>query len=192
MSMLLQPVIGSRTDSYLQGDEPNVETRALKKDDWWYVEAEAPKSSESTRSSLPEEASFSTLLSNAEKIIRPVRKDSVGLKLTGDRKVLMQQWECIVLQRDHDIVHCELHDLTDESNPTEYAEVLLTEFNEYDLPLLDAGAVFYWSVGHLRRHTGQVRRFSEMRVRRMPQISKSRQSEITRKVENLSGLLLRK
>lgn len=192
MSMLLKSFKGDETDCYLRGDGPVVETRAPQKDDWWYVDAEALKTSESTKSSLPEELPFSTQLANAEKLIRPVRKNSVGLKLTGDRKVLMQQWECIVLQRDYDVVFCELHDLTVESNPTEYADVLLTEFNDYDLPLLGAGAVFYWSVGHLRRHTGQVKRFSEIRVRRMPKISKSRQGEIARKVEKLSGLLLSK
>lgn len=114
--------------------------------------------------------------------------DSVGITLNGDRKILLQQWECVVLERRKDVVCCELYDLTNKSNPVEYAELFLDEFNDDDVPLLLDGAVFYWSIAHLGRVNGQVKRFSEIRLRRIPKISKAQQSEIARKVKQLSAL----
>lgn len=126
------------------------------------------------------------------KKVRPVSKDLGVITLDGNRKVLLQQWECVVLEHQGDVVCCELYDLTDESNPIEYAEVLLREFNQWDRPLLIEGAVFYWSLGHLQWHYGKIERFNEFRVRRMPKLSLAKQKEITRKVKNLSGILLGK
>lgn len=85
--------------------------------------------------------------------------------LGGNRKVLLQQWECVVLDREEDVVCCELHDLTDESMPSEYAEIFVQQFNACDIPLLEEGAVFYWSLGHVQRPKGQIVNFSEFRMR---------------------------
>ena len=103
-------------------------------------------------------------------------------------KTLLQQWECVVISTDEETVHCEMHDLTDEDNSVEFAELLWSEFNDYDKPLLVEGAVFYWSIGHLRKQSGQVRRFSETRLRRMPKLSVAKRREISRKAELLNGL----
>jgi hypothetical protein len=50
--------------------------------------------------------------------------------------------------------------------------------------------VFYWSIGHRVSEVGQVRRYSELRVRRMPPLSRLRKGEIARKAEQLSKLIL--
>ncbi len=102
---------------------------------------------------------------------------------------MLQQWECVIHEVSDECVSCELHDLTDPSCPIEFAEVYLSEFSDFDRPLLEEGAVFYWSIGRETSKTGQVRRYSELRVRRMPPLSQSKRREITRKARQLGQLL---
>ena len=181
------------TEARLTGNDIDVGTVRIDQDDWWFSMTDDTTVVEATDSQFFERVeSQGTLVDPAVKKMRSILKDSVGIKLGGDKKVLLQQWECVVLDTDSDVVYCEMHDLTNEQNPIEYAEVLWSEFNEYDKPLLTEGAVFYWSIGHLRRETGQVRRFSETRLRRMPKLSNAKMKEISRKVELLSGLRKRK
>jgi len=172
------------------GAEP--ETKRLYKNDWWYVGTASKSQDSSTKESSANPQTGNTEANRLTNKLRPVRKDSGIITLNGDRKVLLQQWECVVIERQEDAVCCELHDLTNELNPPEYAEVLLAEFNTWDLPLLVEGAVFYWSLGRLIRQTGQVLRFSEFIVRRIPKLSQLQRREISRKVEKLNGILLRK
>lgn len=122
-------------------------------------------------------------------VSQPVRKDDLVIHPAEKRIKLLQQWECIVSRVTDDCVECELHDLTDESLPVEQAEVYLDEFNHFDRALLQEGAVFYWSVGHETSVNGQVRRYSELRVRRMPRLSQLRKREINKEAEHLSELL---
>jgi hypothetical protein len=91
---------------------------------------------------------------------------------------LLQQWECVVLRVRDDLVECEMHDLTNDSEPVEYAEVYINEFSLFDKPLLCEGAVFYWSIGHETKQTGQIRRYSDLRVRRMPPLGQVKKREI--------------
>ena len=190
MDILERLGVMSATEARLISNETEIGTVRIQQDDWWFSLIDNADDGEATDShSLEKLESHCTLADPIIKKMKSIHKDSVGIKLGGDKKVLLQQRECVVLDADAEAVHCEMHDLTNESNPIEYAEVLWSEFNEYDKPLLTEGAVFYWSIGHLRRETGQVRRFSETRVRRMPKLSKSKMREISRKVERLSGLL---
>ncbi|HBE71308.1 MAG TPA: hypothetical protein DDW52_24440 [Planctomycetaceae bacterium] len=193
MNLLLDERRSQETNSHVRESISEPETKRLRKGDWWFLESSTMPDNASTNSAEPDaEESTTPRSAVAPKTVRPVSKDVGIVTLDGDRKVLLQQWECVVLERQHDVVCCELYDITDESNPVEYAEVLLSEFNTWDLPLLVEGAVFYWSLGHFRRQTGQVKRFTEFRLRRMPDLGKAKRNEITRKVKNLSGLLLEK
>lgn len=169
-------------------------TWRLRKGDWWYLKSPVSSGNESAIDKETDAAKLTLPQSKkgAATKVRPVSKDLGTVTLDGDRKVLLQQWECVVLERQDDVVCCELYDLTNESNPIEYAEVLLNEFNAWDRPLLIEGAVFYWSLGHLRKQTGQVRRFTEFQLRRMPKLSQANQQQIAQKVKSLSGLLLGK
>lgn len=119
----------------------------------------------------------------------PIRKDSFGIRFPRDRIKLLQQWECVVSEVHADCVECEMHDLTDESKPVECAEIYLDEFNEFDRALLCEGTVFYWSIGHETKRTGQVRRYSDLRVRRMPALTNLKKREIGERVRQLSELL---
>ena len=85
---------------------------------------------------------------------------------------MLQQWEGVVTRVEGDGFEAELHDLTDSSNPPEFAELPLAEISEADKPLLMPGCVFYWIIGYETRSGGQITRVSEIRVRRMPRWSK--------------------
>jgi hypothetical protein len=133
--------------------------------------------------------SLTTAPGDYRKVSAPIRKANFVIRFPRDRIKLLQQWECLVSQVHDDCVECEMHDLTDESKPVECAEIYLDEFNEFDRALLCEGAVFYWSVGHETKRTGQVRRYSELRVRRMPPLSHLKKREISERARQLSELL---
>lgn len=130
-----------------------------------------------------------TVPGDCPRVSPPIRKDSFGIRFPRDRIKLLQQWECVVSQVHDDCVECEMHDLTDESKPIECAEIYLEEFNEFDRALLCEGTVFYWSIGHETKRTGQVRRYSELRVRRMPPLTNLKKREIGERAKQLSELL---
>lgn len=81
---------------------------------------------------------------------------------------VLQQWEGVVSEVTHDAVWAELLDLTDRSKPLEVIELPLAEVPKPDWPLLAPGSVFYWCIGYERSQGGQIRRVSEIRVRRAP------------------------
>lgn len=116
----------------------------------------------------------------------PHRKIRSGAKIE-----LIQQWECIITDIDGDVVECEMYDLTDESQPVEFAELLIDEFNEYDHALLKPGCVFYWSVGYKRneRALGTIERYSRLLVRRVPRLSRAREKELKDKADRLHEIL---
>jgi hypothetical protein len=95
----------------------------------------------------------------------------------------------VVLEADDEVVCCEMHDLTDESRPNEYAEIFLRQFNAYDRPLLIEGAVFYWSMGYRQKQSGQILNVSEFILRRTPRLTRKQKSEIAGKVAKLRELL---
>jgi len=133
--------------------------------------------------------SSTTAPGDRRKVPAPFRRDDYVIQSPRDRIKLLQQWECIVLQVRNDCVECEMHDLTDESKPVEFAEIYLDEFSDSDRALLCEGAVFYWSIGHEIKRTGQVRRYSELRVRRMPPLTPLKKREINERAGQLSELL---
>lgn len=185
----------AETSSRVNESEFNMPTRGMRVDDWLLPEVESIDSSvgETTAKkfaapSLSETARVA-VQNIAQNVSAPVLKERISVRKPDSRLKLLQQWECVVSRVRDDCVECEMHDLTDESMPVEQAEVYLEEFNHYDRPLLQEGAVFYWSIGHETYKTGQVRRYSDLRVRRMPPLSKLRKREISREAERISGLI---
>jgi hypothetical protein len=166
----------------------------MREDDYLWPDVGLPESStdETTAAKLtasPSETAMAAVQTTARIVSPPVRKDRLSIRTPDSRLKLLQQWECVVSHVRDDCVECEMYDLTDESMPMEQAELYLEEFNHYDRPLLQEGAVFYWSIGHETSRTGQVRRYSDLRVRRMPPLSKLRKREISREAERISGLI---
>lgn len=183
-------MIGTETQAELKVENVDSATEPLRRDDWWIATTDDSSLASDTDLQKANEP-VGTRFEHVARKLRAIRKDSVRVTLQGDVKTLLQQWECVVLATDNETVQCEMHDLTDETNSIEFAELLWSEFNEYDKPLLEEGAVFYWSVGHLKKPSGQVRRFSETRLRRMPRLGARKRREIAQKVEILDGLCSR-
>lgn len=86
--------------------------------------------------------------------------------LPRGRVRVLQQWEGVVTDTTKDSFFAELQDLSDASIPLEIVEVAIEEVPEEDRPLLVEGAVFYWSIGYETSPGGQLKRMSEIRMRR--------------------------
>jgi hypothetical protein len=105
-------------------------------------------------------------------------------------RTLLQQWECMITAVMSDTVIVEMHDLTDPANPLELAEIYTKAFEPYDIPQLRIGTVFYWNIGHeLDKKSGQIRRYDERRVRRMPDLPRNQKNQILERARKLSELL---
>jgi hypothetical protein len=174
-------------------DEQDASPQTLGRGEWVLPEVEPDQwaMGETTSGKLDGRTNGSptTAPSDYRRVSAPIRKDSFVPRFPRDRIKLLQQWECVVSQVHDDCVECEMHDLTDESKPVECAEIYLDEFNEFDRALLCEGTVFYWSIGHETKRTGQVRRYSELRVRRMPPLTNLKKREIGERAKQLSELL---
>ncbi len=84
---------------------------------------------------------------------------------------VLQQWEGIVSEITADSFWVDLVDITDRTKPEEIVELPLDEISEADRPILKLGSVIYWAIGREWSPGGQMRRVSEIRVRRTPQWS---------------------
>jgi len=181
------------TASRIDEHEANLQTRGIRSDDWVLPEIEQQQwnAGETTIGELDAQSSNgtgTTMIGDGRQVSEPIRKDSLVIRFPSEHVKLLQQWECVVSRVHDDCVECEMHDLTDDARPAEYAEVYLDEFNHFDRALLREGAVFYWSIGHETKKTGQVRRYSDLRVRRMPQLSDLTKREISQRANQLSEL----
>jgi hypothetical protein len=80
----------------------------------------------------------------------------------------LQKWEGFVLEvRDNSFTAR----LVDQSNPgaeDEEVELSLEEISPYDLTLVAPGAIFYWNIGYETTSSGQRKRSSVIRLRRLP------------------------
>jgi hypothetical protein len=80
----------------------------------------------------------------------------------------LAQWEGVVTSVDDDEFTAELKDLTDSTSPAETATFSTSEISPGDLPLLEVGAIFYWTIGYRTSAGGQKSRESWIRLRRLP------------------------
>lgn len=109
-----------------------------------------------------------------EHLLEPRELEAVGpvIRLRSDvpprRFEILQQWEGTVTSIEQDAFWADLRDLTVPSNPTEIVELPIDEVAISDRLLLQPGSVFYWSVGYETSSGGQIRRVSEIRLRRTP------------------------
>lgn len=101
-----------------------------------------------------------------EQTIGPLIRLRDSSPKTVRRIDILQQWECVVTDHSDDVVWAELEDLTNPANVPETAEFLVKEISESDRSLIAPGAVFYWTIGYDYSEGGQIRRFSEIRMRR--------------------------
>ncbi len=92
-----------------------------------------------------------------------------------------QQWKVRVLQRwtgrvqriENGMFVAELTDTMNPGNPIEEVELDTSEVSAGDLPLLEEGAIFYWTIGYRDSAGGQRSRVSTLRFARLPVLTKS-------------------
>jgi hypothetical protein len=92
----------------------------------------------------------------------------IGKDVAPRRFEILQQWEGVVSKVEGVALWAELLDMTKCSNPAEEVELPLAEIPIADRELLGPGSVFYWSIGYETSPGGQIRRVSEIRLRRAP------------------------
>lgn len=188
------PTSALETLSCIDNEGASNQTGCIDSDDWVLPEIEQEKWSINETTTTGELSGPSsnepatTVPREVQKPSPPIRKDTFVVRFPDYHIKLLQQWECVISRVHENSVECEMHDLTDESMPVEYAEVYIDEFHIFDRSLLCEGAVFYWSIGHETKRTGQIRRYSELRVRRMPPLSKLKKREISDRAKRLSEL----
>ncbi len=79
-----------------------------------------------------------------------------------------------------------LVDLTGD-RPEEEMELEKRELSDFDLELLETGAIFYWTIGYrLRLPRGARERVSQIRFRRLPAWSRSEISAAEARAERLA------
>jgi hypothetical protein len=144
------------------------------------------------RSDEPETA-WSSPDSSETSRIRKVRLASPLIRLPSgtlpkERVRVLQQWEGVVTEVTGDSFFADLQDLGDSSQPLEIVEIPIEEVSEDDRPLLVEGAIFYWSLGYETSAGGQLRRMSEIRMRRTPRWTKRAIQQVMNRAEKLFEL----
>lgn len=84
------------------------------------------------------------------------------------RFTLLRNWEGYVLDVTDDSFLARLVDISGNNEGDEEAEIFLSEVVEDDRPLVEEGAVFYWSLGYRDEPNGMRIRVSGVRFRRLP------------------------
>lgn len=104
-----------------------------------------------------------------------------------NRFIELQKWEGTVIQVFKESYTARLIDLTEE-RPDEEAEFSFDEIHDEDIPLVEPGAIFYWSIGYpvIR---GQRFRASVIRFRRLPKWSEEEIITAAEEAEYLEMLL---
>jgi hypothetical protein len=85
----------------------------------------------------------------------------------------IQSWEGVVLQVTDDTFSVRLVDLSGD-RAEEEMELEKEELSDFDLGLLEPGAIFYWTIGYrVKLPRGARERVSQIRFRRLPAWSRS-------------------
>jgi len=85
-----------------------------------------------------------------------------------DRQRISHHWEGVVVAIGNETFVATLRSLHSTSEVEQEAEIPLEEISEDDHELVTPGAVFYWTIGHGTSPGGTVRRFSQIKFRRLP------------------------
>jgi len=105
-----------------------------------------------------------------------------------DRFILLQKWEGTIIEVCRDSFIARLVDLT-ERGADEEAEFDVDEVSVADRPLIEAGSVFYWSIGYTDTAGGQRRRMSIIRFRRLPMWTLKELEEAKNKAAKIREIL---
>jgi len=98
----------------------------------------------------------------------------------------IQKWEGFVLDVGSDTFRARLVSIVGEG-PDQEAEIYLEEVDPDDRPLLQPGAVFYWTIGYLDRPSGRLRA-AILRFRRLPAWSETELNAARNEAKKLASL----
>jgi len=101
---------------------------------------------------------------------------------------LLQKWEGTVTSVGDNEFVAVIRDLTDPSFPPEEATFSVEEVPEPDLSLVFSGSIFYWNVGYETTRSGQRKRVSVLRFRRLPAWTRSDIEAVRRTAATLKSL----
>lgn len=101
---------------------------------------------------------------------------------------MRQQWEGVVTRVAQDEFSVVLRDLTPAKAADLEAVLPLEEVSDEDLPLLKEGAVLYWTIGYEHTLTGQRKRVSIIRLRRLPAWTRKDIGRVKEKAAELEKL----
>lgn len=104
------------------------------------------------------------------------------------RFAVLQKWEGTVSSVAGEEFVAVTRDLTNPSSPDEEVTFSVEEVPEADRPLIMPGAVFYWAVGYELTISGQRKRVSALRFRRLPAWTRSEIGAVRHKAETLKKL----
>lgn len=93
-----------------------------------------------------------------------------------ERLVALQSWEGTVLEVEQDSFVARLVDATGE-HPDEEISLSMEELCDFDLELLEPGAILYWTIGYRHQIGGARERVSRIRLRRLPAWTKRQLDE---------------
>jgi len=101
---------------------------------------------------------------------------------------LRQQWEGVVTRIARDEFSVVLRDISATGSPELEAILPIEEVSEEDVPLLAEGAVLYWTIGYEQTLTGQRKRVSIIRFRRLPSWTRKDIARLKERVGELDEL----
>ena len=81
--------------------------------------------------------------------------------------IALQSWEGVVLEVGGASFVARLIDVAGE-HPDEEVVLSKDELSDFDLELLEPGAILYWTIGYMQRVRGSRARVSLIRLRRLP------------------------
>ena len=97
-----------------------------------------------------------------------------------------QKWEGYVLDLSETTFSARLATIAGEG-PELVAEIKLDAVDAADRDLVQLGAVFYWSIGYLKKPSGTIRH-SLLRFRRLPPITDADRAQASAKADALLAL----
>lgn len=133
---------------------------------------------------LPHNEVIKTSAPGRSRVAPPLIRLPAGT-LPNERVRVLQQWEGVVTDTTDDSFFAELQDLGRSFVPLEIVEIPIEEVPKDDRPLLVEGAVFYWSIGYETSPGGQLKRMSEIRMRRTPRWTRRTLQLAKRQAEEL-------
>lgn len=98
------------------------------------------------------------------------------------------QWECVVtgISDCGETIDVDLYDLLDNERSVEYGSFDIREIPPSDRPKVEVGAILYWAIGYVNRD-GTHRRVSEIRLKRMPRITRMMAQELRKRSTELAN-----